>query len=313
MVNTLRSRRGISLMEVLISMGILTIGLVSVISLIPAGRSQALKAAAIDRSTALAQNAAADFLTRGFARPGGWTANPSGVIAVFDPMDQSGIWNAILTGTYAIVPRVDAATSAVSASAVTGAGTAVSDLIMRGEDDIRYSTDSVGPDDPPGPVWSSSGTPGRHVFDGAYSYLVTLTGTGSTWNAGDYKTLSVVTFNRRDRTWATILSLSDTTSGIWNVDTSAVPSGVTLKDMIKPGGAVLTYTPGASPPFSWKRVLISADATNPNSPAAWRVGLTCEGGDVVTTSTANKVYVFPGAAGFLQMPIRLEGTSPWND
>jgi Tfp pilus assembly protein PilV len=42
--------RGITLLEVLIAMGILTIGLVSVAALVPAGRSQAMKAAIYDRS-----------------------------------------------------------------------------------------------------------------------------------------------------------------------------------------------------------------------------------------------------------------------
>ena len=50
-------RRGISLLEVLISIGILAIGLTAVLSLIPAGRSQMKKAAVDDRAAALIPNA----------------------------------------------------------------------------------------------------------------------------------------------------------------------------------------------------------------------------------------------------------------
>jgi len=49
-------------------MGILTIGLVSVAALVPAGRSQAVRAVIYDRSSTLAANAAADLIARGFLR-----------------------------------------------------------------------------------------------------------------------------------------------------------------------------------------------------------------------------------------------------
>ena len=308
-------RRGISLMEVLISMGILTIGLVSVISLIPAGRSQAIKASAIDRSAALAQNAAADFINRGFLRPSGWTAMPSSNIAIFDPLfDPLGslFWTNTLSQSV-LQPRTDAVTTCSSTASITTASSAIGDVLMRGEDDIRYSTDNVGVDAPPVALWSYSSTSGRHVFDGSYSYLATLSGTSTSWKPGEYKTLTIVTFNKRDTSLAPVaLTLSDTTSGIWNVAQTNVPAGQSLKDVIKPGAMVLAYTSSPSA-YSWQRVLMAADATSSAAASSWRVGLTCEGSGLVTTSTNNRVYVFPGANGSLQMPVKLEGTSPWND
>ena len=54
------ARRGITLMEVLISIGILAIGLTSVVSLVPAGQTQAARAVILDRAaTAAATKAAA--------------------------------------------------------------------------------------------------------------------------------------------------------------------------------------------------------------------------------------------------------------
>jgi type II secretory pathway pseudopilin PulG len=66
----LSPRRGISLLEVLISIGILAIGLTAVLSLIPAGRSQMKKAAVDDRAAALIPNAYATMQNLGLFRKG---------------------------------------------------------------------------------------------------------------------------------------------------------------------------------------------------------------------------------------------------
>ena len=87
---TADDRRGISLLEVLIAIGILSVGLVSVLALIPAGRAQTSKASALDRTALLAMNGAADFVARGFARPAGWTTpSPATNFIVFDPLGSA--------------------------------------------------------------------------------------------------------------------------------------------------------------------------------------------------------------------------------
>jgi len=58
-------RRGLTLMEVLISIGILAIGLSSVVALVPVGRSQQMRAVLYDRAAVLAANALADAATFG--------------------------------------------------------------------------------------------------------------------------------------------------------------------------------------------------------------------------------------------------------
>ena len=62
------ARRGITLMEVLISIGILAVGLTSVVALVPAGKSQAARSVTLDRSASMATNALADAITAGFTR-----------------------------------------------------------------------------------------------------------------------------------------------------------------------------------------------------------------------------------------------------
>ena len=307
-------RRGISLMEVLISIGILSVGLVSVLALIPAGRSQTSKASSLDRTTMLAMNAVADFVNRGFARPAGWTSLPGTAFATFDPLGNMPLfWSGTITGA-TITPRSDAATTATGTVAITAAGTPLTTVLMRSEDDIRYSTDGLGEDDLPIPKWSLSGSNGRHAFDGAYSYLATLSGTSTSWNAGDYKTLTIITFARRDTSTAPI-ALSPTTSptadGSWTVDQTNVPADSTLKDLVKPGAMILCQ-PFGGVPF-WHRVLLASDMTDPAAPSTWKLGLTCQNGDPATSPSTNRVYLFPGAVGSTQLLIKLEGTSAWND
>lgn len=62
------ARRGITLMEVLISIGILAVGLTSVVALVPAGKSQAARSVTLDRAASMATNALADAVSAGFTR-----------------------------------------------------------------------------------------------------------------------------------------------------------------------------------------------------------------------------------------------------
>lgn len=106
-------RAAITLLEVLIAIGILSVGLASVFALFPAARHLSGKALNYDRSAALAENAINDFLTRGFHNPRTWVPSPlatnlewpfSGFVAsgvwpffgspqviIFDPLDTYGV------------------------------------------------------------------------------------------------------------------------------------------------------------------------------------------------------------------------------
>jgi hypothetical protein len=321
------ARHGISLLEVLISMGILTVGLLSVLALVPAGKSQAVKAVIYDRSSVMASNVAADLISRGLLRPTSWGATVSTPIAIFDPLyngPSGGVWP---PAGSVVSLKTDAATTGTSTTFYPGGGLssqnaamkAVCDVLFRSEDDPLYTLDGVGPDDPPLPRWSAGSATapgGRRSFEGLYSFLATLqtsaTAAPFVWDPATPATLTILTFQRRDPTATPIVFTTDaqtTTDAGWTYSLSALPSGQTIKDLVRPGTMVLWLNNAATPTaVRWHRVLLAAEQ------ATGRVTFTCEGGDPSPSAagSAPQVLVFPGALGGIEVPVRLEGTSVWN-
>ena len=85
-----RSRRGITLLEVLISIGILAIGLTCVLGLIVAGRTSAARSIVYDQIGTVTENARADALTLGLTRLDALTSPTGGDCPapplIFDPI-----------------------------------------------------------------------------------------------------------------------------------------------------------------------------------------------------------------------------------
>ncbi len=67
-----RGRRGITLLEVLISMGILAVGLLSIAALIPAGRLEIMQAVKLDYASMVGRGAFRDLQIRGYLNPTMW-------------------------------------------------------------------------------------------------------------------------------------------------------------------------------------------------------------------------------------------------
>ena len=329
--STTRTRHGITLLEVLISMGILTIGLASVAALIPAGRSQAVKAAIYDRGSTLASNAAADLITRGFLRTEQLTTASGTTLAnrllIYDPL-FAGVWGPVDTF---VTLRDDAATSGSSATELTvlpkgttGVPPVVADILFRSEDDPIYGVPDNDPDAPPQPGWSTdtggSGN-GRRAFDGTYSFLASLE-TGELnapfWLSGRQATLTIVVFHRRDPSTlpfalAPVTDSTDPAFGLWvNPDLTVLPDGDTIRDVVKPGSFVLWADHPTNPTlFRWYRALIVMDQST--AADGVRMGISFEGSDPPGGSTDERLYILPGAVAGLQLPVTLEGSSEWSE
>src|SRR3954447_16399328 len=91
--NPKSQRRRLSPTEVLIAMGILTLGLLGVASVFPVGSFYMQKAEVADRGSAIAQSVMSDLMARGMLNPRSWyvlvpPTVPSGVPAATFPSDK---------------------------------------------------------------------------------------------------------------------------------------------------------------------------------------------------------------------------------
>ena len=207
-------RRGITVLEVLIAIGILAIGLASVAAIIPAAGSQGARAVILDRAAVLAANVLADAATFGLLRRAGtnWaslTASGSAVI-----VDLPGT---ALTSANSAALRTAGAFSTSSSAA---APTAATRLLLESRDDVTVTAPAT-EDDPP----TNRLIDGARGFEGRMTGLLCLSGTGS----GPFRA-SVVVFHGRD-TGAVAITGTLTNSAL----TFIPPAGRTAADVVRPG------------------------------------------------------------------------------
>lgn len=292
------TRRGITLMEVLISIGILAIGLTSVVALVPAGRSQAARGIVLDRAATVGANALADAITAGFTRfdsltPISEDLNGDGVLQPtervndnnqLDPypmlsedLDGDGVpsgaedrdGNGVvenlgfvvcdpLGATYpevfpngksfgAIHVGIKSSGVLSPRGAARWAGPGAADLRMelvtRGRDDVAFDIGNVGTDDLPLNRLDASGV---RSFEGRTTCLFALARIDTTPYAtprvtppllpGELAKVSAVVFHNRtgDASEALVPAVF-AADGSLTVSGIALPTGRTIKDLIKPG------------------------------------------------------------------------------
>ena len=265
-------------MEVLISIGILAVGLSAVVALIPAGGSEAQRALAEDRKANMGLAALDDAIARGVLRP---PATPPFVV---DPLGTagSGIPNAVL-------PSVSLGNLAAEPLAA--------DTVFRSEDDVVYSLDSSGEDDPPLPVYFASNA--RRASDGTYSWLATLVPVVP----GDLQNfrLSVVTFHTRgDMMPVSLASVpsANTVKFAWG------GSATSLRKTFPRGSVVLLHD--STGRWEWRRIIFaSLDENNAQ-------GQLMFASSISVAALTTTMYAFEGAVGVAERIVRLEGESPWS-
>jgi type II secretory pathway pseudopilin PulG len=220
-----RDPAGITLLEVLIAIGILAIGLSSVVALVPAGRSQATRAVILDRASTLAANTLADVATLGLLRDGTLTVPlTSGMVVVIDPAAAA----AYLPGSVAGEIR---AGGMFSESATPAAPAAAARLMVQGSDDI-VAADSPNPDDPPFHLLAD----GVRAFQGRMTSLAAITpATGAEWEPGR---VSVVVFHNRGSDAASHMISGTLTN--FALSLAALPADRTFREIVKPGSVIFT-------------------------------------------------------------------------
>ena len=268
---TYSTRAGITLMEVLISIGILAVGLTAVITIIPAAGSQAQKALTESNKANVGLAAINDAITRGILSPRGVPP------FVVDPVGNAPFAGLELESLGGLNPGIAA------------------DEVFRSQDDVVYTLDNSGQEDPPQPLFYTGDT--KRLSEGVYSWLATLVPQG-----GENYLLSVVSFHRRDQTSPTSQNVTDVSGNA--ITCSWTGTNSSFRKTFPRGGVVLLHDT-AGPTWEWRRIIFPSFGD----------GSTCQlmfDADVTVNAATTTVYAFNGAVGVAERLVRLEGTSSWS-
>jgi type II secretory pathway pseudopilin PulG len=281
-----KQRRGISIIEVLVSMFILSVGLLGIASLLPIGQRQAALADQQDRLSSLGQNAIRSFRTRGYSNPAFWMvgsgSGPTGSYfstpILIDPLmaakQSSG--KVPHSGTQ-VIPRYSVKPTTTSTTMLNIAG---AEAMFISRDDVLVEFGNLPEDATKAKFEEASSSKIRRDFNGEYSWAAMLAptypgvkplGNDPTNTAYDYGKpyaeqscqLSIIVFYRRN---LSVLTDQDTVSGqaipreravsVVSFDGNGIGGGeVTIKTtggsydtMLKIGEYVLLYqAPTGSP------------------------------------------------------------------
>jgi type II secretory pathway pseudopilin PulG len=293
--------RGITLLEVLVSLGILSIGLACVVALLPAGASEAKKAMDDDRRAALAAAATADAITRGILNPANWTPAPASsnrYAIIVDPLGNNLLASTGTTGLTAVT------------IGTFGAGTAAADEVFRSQDDPVYEAEQSN-DEPPVPRFNTSA--GKRASRGNFSWLATVV--PATNDAlPQFFRLSVVVCNRRGTGVAAVAPLAGTLSPVTgtalrtDTRTATFNPGMTSETFrdFCPVGAVVLVSDGTTT-WEWRRLLLAAPLVNTSGMVTGaRFSF-----DHDVSSAADRVHLVQGAIGYAEHFVTLERNSPW--
>jgi len=291
-MNTTRpSRAGISLLEVLISIGILAVGLTSVLSFIPAGHSMAKTSLVTDQAAIVAANAMADLTVQGFLRVDS-LANVTSPVMI-DPIGPS-TWPGVgFNQTELRQNGVLSVPSAASPPRVLPA----SAYVFRARDDVSLDV----PDSDATPV-TNRFIDGSRSYKGNFSWVALLTRPGGgNFVPGDEATLSIVVFHDRDPSQA-MVSL-----GIFSSGTVAWTAGPLIpsrqnNEVIRTNGVCLAAS-GVGPP-TFRRIALAA--INDGDTGAF---IDFDGPPL----GAVPLYAVPDAVAVIQKTVTLEGSSPYSE
>lgn len=271
-----RSPLGITLLEVLISIGVLSVGLVSVAALVPAGRSQAARATVMDRAGIMAANAIADACTFGLIRPAALTN--SGTVVI----DLGGGFPLPLPP--ALVSGTARAQGIYSTPSAAAAPPSYHRLFMQSRDDVVLTPPATEDDLP-----TNMFLDGVRAFDGRMTCMYVLA-------SGSPSRLSVVVFHNRDPSAAAV-------TGSITLGQASLLSGLgdrTAKEMLKPGAVLYAND-------RFHQIVAAAFEASGNS-----AFLTLSTGPSITTSTAPIPFqLFPDSVGLAETTYRPEMSGPF--
>lgn len=340
------ARKGITVLEVLFSILILAVGLLSVASLLPVGRLQAGRALVDQHKVIVGQNALNEFRIRDMANPDKWydatgsllNQYPAGappvinarIPVVIDPLTVSRHGSSVqdfpingylLTGVPASLPRVS-----ISSGSAT-LPLEVANEIFMAKDDILFDL----PDDPTLPPVGGFGKDGKkRLFEGQFSWMATIVPeygpiapTSVIPEVNQHYRLSIVVFHRRSLTQAGMTTAERAVKfnfappEIELVSTLSPPDDlkVTIGEWILLGAnfnrITSTGTTELVPIFKWYRIVSAAQF----DPTSTKRRLTVAGPDWENANnpTGEAVAILvDGVVAVYEKTIRIEGNNAWS-
>ena len=280
------NRRGITLMEVMISIGILAIGLTSVLSIIPAGKSEVSRALVYDRASALAANALSDAATFGLLKPGSFSWAGS-TMAVFDPAAASS-WGT----SAASLKQAGIFSGSSSAAIAAGNQPSVLKLIAQGRDDVNYTAPSTDDDLPKNQFPSV----GPRAFQGRMSCILAVTATTGL-SPGNFARLSAIVFHNRDLSSGGTTIVSGSWDGSSTITSISVPTDRTLREVVRPGTVISTGT-------SFHQLAMAAIDNDVNSAFVSFSG--------ASPATSGSIQILLDSVGLAEQTVMLEGPGAWS-
>lgn len=309
-------RPGLTLIEILISIGVVAIGLLGVAILLPVAGRQALDGEIADQAALVGRNAFHEFLIRGMSRPEYWdmTTVPSTPTAVcIDPRFRLFTTAATTlpyspAGTFASsMPRISLKRAPSAPGFPVPITAAEADELFQSTDDLTVER----PSDRSQPATLMMSQ--RRQFDGVYSWFATLVPSPAPSAAassvgGPLYVLSIAVAYRRvleepDRVFTVTFLSGGVGGGSVNLATTA--ANIADLDLVKENSWLLFSAGGNG--FRWYRVVSSQEA----DPATNSAEVTVEGADWITPSTGVEAVLVPGVVAIYERTLRLESQSAW--
>ncbi len=324
------ARRGISLMEVLISMFILSVGLLGAAALLPAGRHEIVEAYKLETAAMVGRNAIQDLQIRGYLNPANWVnhsgndffnatslkkfsfsanGNTTYYSYPFFAIDPLGI----AAGLPENFPQSSATNPLKRIRPRMTPDLATADIVFRPAMDLIIDPNATNKDLPPTQRYFNTSTPDRRASDGNYTWLATITqdatsdevSRGSTLNRE--VTVSVVVFHKRN--------LSNTSTEL-AVKADSLVASATNKEWeltlptghkgIRPGQWIMlsaTDTSGSLMFYRWYRAIAAGNVDS----GTMKQQVTLAGRDWnPLANTKREAFLFENIVSVYEKHIRLE-------
>jgi len=231
------ARLGISLLEVLAAIGVLSVGLLGLAALLPIGRYTIAQAIKGDRAGDCGRAGLRDVIVRRLLDSNYWSANPGSSLSfLIDPRGVTNGMNTRFGNNATVVPRISLVSRAANGNAIPYTQNAADQVFLWPDDLVVTMPEDMTPPQPVGRPAVMLDPTNKPIPNGDYSWFVTVTPTP---NNPTRFTVSIVVCYKR------VL----TASSEWAVTVAKFWDKVPINGaFVAPGGGSVQIDPNAGVP-----------------------------------------------------------------